>query len=505
MLPTIHRLRRARPCSFARGVGGAALVLALVLGTRAVAGTRVVDGPSSTPDASLRWQSYRRYASRDGVPRNWVTALAQDRDGFVYAGTEEGLARYDGRRWIEVPFPSGAATRPPYVTALAATADGTLWVGTDTAGLYAYRDGRLERRALATASGGVTCLQADARVVWVGTDAGVDRCGADACRALGAAQGLHVRSLLRTHDAPTASLYVGTGDAGVARIDDIDGSPLRAPWRLASEDGLPDNAVAALAEWGGPNGRDLWVATARGIARLADATLVVYAGNSGFPGGASGFVRVPRADGGERLVATLATSGLAEFDDGGRWRLTTTANGLPENAINSALVTDADQPAPVLWLGSGHSGVLRGEPQMWSAFVERDGLPNRVVVGLGETRFLDGTQAVWIGTGGGSVRRDGDAWRPWLPARYARSEVFDVVRDGDHLWVATREGLLRVARDDVRAYTSANSALPDDTVAGLHLQHGDDGADTLWLGTRRGIARVRGDRLEREPVPGAPS
>jgi len=289
------------------------------------------------------------------------------------------------------------------------------------------------------------------------------------------------------------------------RIDDTRGSPHRSAWLLTQADGLPDDAVAALAEWGGANGHDLWIATARGVARLGDATLVVYAGTSGFTGGANRFVRMPRASGGERLVATLSTGGLVEFDDDGRWRRTTTANGLPENAINTALVTDADQPSPVLWLGSGHSGVLRGEPQTWSAFVERDGLPNRVVLALGETRFLDGEETVWIGTSGGSVRRDGDEWRSWLPAKYARSEVFDVVRDGDHLWVATREGLLRVASDGVRAYTNANSALPDDTVVDLHLQHDRDGGDTLWLGTRRGIARVRGDRLERETVPDEPA
>ncbi|HEY6942564.1 diguanylate cyclase [Dokdonella sp.] len=503
MLPTRRRSRRAWLSSVERGIGIVALVLVLASGPDSVAASiAVVEGPLPTQDPSLRWQSYRRYATREGVPRNWVTALAQDREGFVYAGTEEGLARYDGRHWNDVPFPAAASARPPYVTALASTADGTVWVGTDTAGLYAYRDGRLERRALASASSGVTCVEADADAVWVGTEAGVERCDADACRALGAARGMHVRSLLRTREADTASLYVGTRDSGVLRIDGVDAAPRLASWRLASADGLPDDAVAALAEWGGANGRDLGVATTAGVARLSGATLVVYAGASGFPGGANGFVRLPGVGGGRRLVATLATAGLAEFDDDGRWRRTTTANGLPENAINTALVTDADQP--VLWLGSGHSGVLRGEPQMWSAFVERDGLPNRVVVGLGETRFLDGEQAVWIGTGGGSVRRDGDGWRPWLPPRYARSEVFDVVRDGDHLWVATREGLLRVARDGVRAYTSANSALPDDAVVDLHLLHGDDGADTLWLGTRRGIARVSGDHMEREHVPAAP-
>lgn len=482
--------------------GAALLALALGGADAGAAPPVPVDGPAPTAEAALRWQGYRRYASREGVPRNWVTALAQDRAGFVYAGTEEGLARYDGRRWTNLPFAEGSPTRQPYVTALAASADGVVWVGTDTAGLHVYRDGRLARVPRSSARN-VTSLFADADVVWVGTDEGVERCSADGCRALDAARGLAVRSLLRTRGS--SSLYVGTADAGVLRIDDTHRAAHRAEWRLARAEGLPDDRVIALAEWGGAEGRDLWVGTARGVARLSGTTLTVYAGRSGFPGGASRFVRMPQGDGRERLVATLPAGGLAEFDEDGHWRRTTTANGLPENAINSALVTDADQPAPVLWLASGHSGVLRGEPQAWSAFGERAGLPSRVVVGLGETRFPDGKETVWIGTSSGSVRRDGGEWRAWLPAPYARSEVFDLVRDGDGLWAATREGLLRVTRDGVRAYTSANSALPDDTVLGLHLQHDDDGARTLWLGTRGGVARMRGDRLERAPVSGEPA
>ncbi|MGN6519691.1 MAG: diguanylate cyclase [Dokdonella sp.] len=502
MLPITRWLRRPR--ALAPGLGAALLAL-LACAAEAAPPRVVVDGPAATRDGSLRWQGYRRYASREGVPRNWVSALAQDVDGFVYAGTEEGLSRYDGRRWTDLLFPTGSAKRPPYVTALAATADGAIWVGTDTAGLFVHRGGRLQPRTLAHARTGITALQADGERIWVGTEDGLDDCDAHGCRTLEAARGLHVRSLLAVRGAASGALYVGTRDAGVVRIDDVRGTARRADERLTRAEGLPDDTVEALAEWGGADGRDLWIGTPRGVARVGGATLVVYAGGSGFPGGVSRFVRMPQAGGDERLVATLPTNGLAEFDADGHWRHTTTANGLPENAINTALVTDAGQPAPVLWLGSGHSGVLRGEPQAWSAFGERAGLPNRVVVGIGETRFLDGKHAVWIGTGGGSVRRDGDEWRSWLPAKYARSEVFDVVRAGEHLWVATREGLLRVARDGIEAYTSANSALPDDTVLGLHLQPGGEEGDTLWLATRRGVARVREGQVEADGMRGQPA
>ena len=70
-----------------------------------VAAYQLQAGPSFAAETDLRWESFRRFTSHDGLPQNTAYALAQDSAGFVYAGTEEGVALYDGRRWKRVPFP----------------------------------------------------------------------------------------------------------------------------------------------------------------------------------------------------------------------------------------------------------------------------------------------------------------------------------------------------------------------------------------------------------------
>ncbi|MEO6688434.1 MAG: diguanylate cyclase [Dokdonella sp.] len=488
-----------------------AVVLSWLFSSSAVAASparEVVAGPPQTIETQLRWQTYRRFASREGLPRNWVTALAQDGEGFILAGTEEGLARYDGQHWGRALFPLDPAARQPYVNALATAADGSVWVGTDTAGLFVYRDGKLDDGPLSRAAArDIENIYADPdHGMWIGTVAGMFLCDDDHCNAIEDTQGLNVKRILPTQDASGEHVYVGTADSGVYRIDDPYRAPRRSDWHLNHAAGLPGDSIGALIEWGGAAGKDLWVGTVQGVARLAGDRLVVYADASGFPDGVTGLVRVPQRDGSEKLIATMPVGGLVEFSEDGHWRRTTTANGLPENAVNAAMLTDAGQSVPVLWLGSGHSGVLRAEPQTWSSFAEHDGLPNRIVYAIGEARFLDDKDALWIGTADGSVRWSEGQWRSWLPAAYAHSEVFDIVREADRLWVATRQGVLLLSRSGVREYTTANSALPDNAVAGMHLQtSGDDAAGTLWLGTHRGIARIRNDRLERETVPGVPS
>ncbi len=65
----------------------------------------------------------------DGLPPGTIWALAQDGDGYLWIGTDSGLARFDGERfrtWDELggaPLPDGA------VSALTIAADGSLWVG----------------------------------------------------------------------------------------------------------------------------------------------------------------------------------------------------------------------------------------------------------------------------------------------------------------------------------------------------------------------------------------
>lgn len=83
------------------------------------------DGSSS----SLNVHQWGAVTLFHGLPSDHVRAIAQDDEGTLWFGTDNGLARYDGRRTEKVIAGGLASAR---VGALAVDADGVLWVGTDT-------------------------------------------------------------------------------------------------------------------------------------------------------------------------------------------------------------------------------------------------------------------------------------------------------------------------------------------------------------------------------------
>src|SRR5690606_9953402 len=124
----------------------------------------------------------RQITVGDGLPSNVVHALAEDRDGLLWIGTADGLARYDGvgfRVWRrEDGLPAN------HVLDLHVDADNRLWVATiDGLALLDRERGRFQFQRLAGAG------DAAAVVVWsvAGTDDG--------------------------------AIWVGTGGSGLYRID----------------------------------------------------------------------------------------------------------------------------------------------------------------------------------------------------------------------------------------------------------------------------------------------
>lgn len=68
------------------------------------------------------------FTDREGLPQNTVGAMACDAQGHLWVGTQDGLARYDGRGWQVVVLPAEAASHN--IHALLPASDGALWVGT---------------------------------------------------------------------------------------------------------------------------------------------------------------------------------------------------------------------------------------------------------------------------------------------------------------------------------------------------------------------------------------
>ena len=96
--------------------------------------TNVVAAPPQT------W-THRRFTTEDGLPGNIVKAVLQARNGYLWVGTDDGLARFDGRRFRAFTAENTPALKAigQTVWSLAEDADGTIWAGI-FGGLLRIRD-----------------------------------------------------------------------------------------------------------------------------------------------------------------------------------------------------------------------------------------------------------------------------------------------------------------------------------------------------------------------------
>ena len=81
------------------------------------------------PRKSLTQYSRTIWTQERGLPQDTIRAITQTKDGYLWLGTDEGLARFDGYEFV-VFNKSNGNLPDNSITALAAANDGGLWIGT---------------------------------------------------------------------------------------------------------------------------------------------------------------------------------------------------------------------------------------------------------------------------------------------------------------------------------------------------------------------------------------
>ncbi|NII12082.1 hybrid sensor histidine kinase/response regulator [Oleiagrimonas sp. C23AA] len=107
-------------------------------------GAALVSGSAPTvarPRGPVPTPQFRTYGVDDGLPSTETYALAQDRQGYIWVGTRDGLARFDGQQFrVFRHRPDDPSSLPAnFVTGLLVGRDGHLWVGGESAGLNLYQ------------------------------------------------------------------------------------------------------------------------------------------------------------------------------------------------------------------------------------------------------------------------------------------------------------------------------------------------------------------------------
>ena len=76
---------------------------------------------------------FKNLSVQNGLSQNTVNAILQDKQGFMWFGTKDGLNRYDGLSFRKFKYDDRTrrSIGNNFITALYEDAKGNIWVGTD--------------------------------------------------------------------------------------------------------------------------------------------------------------------------------------------------------------------------------------------------------------------------------------------------------------------------------------------------------------------------------------
>src|SRR3989442_2218461 len=149
----------------------------------------VLDGEG--PGRTLTQLDHKAWTIRAGAPPN-VVALAQSADGVLWIGTQSGLYRLDGVRFEEFEPPAGQSLPSQFITALLAVPDGSMWIGYLSSGVSIIAADRLvtfgQNEGLPP--GSITAFARDSGgAIWAATTTGLARFDGTRWRTLGTESG----------------------------------------------------------------------------------------------------------------------------------------------------------------------------------------------------------------------------------------------------------------------------------------------------------------------------
>ena len=427
----------------------------------------------------------RGYGQLEGLSNLTVQTVVQDQTGYLWAGTENGVYRFDGSRFRRVGGQRQAGTAS--VSALHVDAAGRLWAGTES-GLFLVegdrlrpvlrKDGELLQvqlgqhfssvsadELLVQSNGRLFRIQPDHKGGWSGTPF-FSAAQLDARHELN-----DLRGILRDADG---TIWMGCG-VSLCRYGD---GKLTV---MGSAQGLPEQHLQGLLREADGT---LWVAGSGQLLMLAPGARTFVDRSPEHYSVPDFNLGVPLLKDRDGRLLIVSENGLFRFDADG-WQRFGPAQGLRIPLGAHSLLVDHDGD---LWLGLPGRGLIQwlGYPH-WENWTRQEGVPDDDTWSIFRTQ----AGALYAGTGNGLAHLEG---RRFVSAAAGQqwSAMAEDRRGG--LWAASFAGTL--LRLDGKGVVHEVAHLPDRRIVYKLLF---DAAGRLWIGTDRGLYVIADPRRSATP------
>lgn len=413
-----------------------------------------------------------RTANTPELPANLIRALVEDREGWLWIGTNSGVCRYKGGKFERIGF-DGTTSLTGTVNAIVEDRSGSVWLATNNNGLWEYKGGRLISHR--TDPGMPTSL----RIGPLATDAaGQLVFGMD--------------GVLHRFEGPNVRPLQGVGGlAGVTRFVE----QVRGTFWIANGDGLHRVRNGEVKRFGPDDGIRLDT-----FHLFLDKTSRLWACGNGLyllpTPESERFVRVnvPGIENTRSVVedsegslwVTSAGDGIARLRASG-FRMQTPEDGLLGSNTRTVIV----DPAGVVWAGMPATGVARIEPDGATTTIET----GRSLEGEVWALCAEPDGAVWIGTRG-VLRR----WRDGVQQEFPQfRRIRALFRDSaGAIWIGSEnEGVTRYRDGKFESMVATIQARQTGslrTVRPIAMAFAEKADGTLYIGLRdaTGLVTMQG-------------
>jgi signal transduction histidine kinase/ligand-binding sensor domain-containing protein/CheY-like chemotaxis protein/HPt (histidine-containing phosphotransfer) domain-containing protein len=451
----LHRSRRLSRMSRMAGSGLLAVFL-MAVGGRAFA---------LNPSMQQSQYILDHWELADGLPQSSALTITRTPDGYLWIGTQEGLARFDGARFVVFDRNNEPALTSNLILVLYTDRAGTLWVGTQD-GLTVLQNGQFKSYNAVAGLAHVriqTIIEDSKHRLWVGTDKGLVEVDHGSGRVFGTTDGLRDASIRALLEDRSGMIWVATATGGLHRYDG------RTFESMPLDPGRAVNLVSSMYE---DHDGTLWFGTETGeLYRKAGAHFDLVAP----PGRLGSAVRTLTRDRDGNLWIATYGRGLVRLRDG----VFSAADA--DYVVSKDLRALYEDNEGSLWIGSSDNGLLRLRDGKFMPLGIPEGLQGNVTWSI-TPRAAGG---VWVGTDAGVSRYVGSTFgHITSPHGFETVRVRSLLEDRNGvLWVGT-DGAGIYARDGNHVTVfNRHNGLSGNSVKAIN----EDRRGRIWVGTEVGL------------------
>ncbi len=415
----------------------------------------------------------KHWTSVQGLAQDAVLAMLQSHDGYLWLGTEAGLSRFDGVRFLTYDQRNTPALASDLILSLAEDRNGTIWIGTSGGGLHQMRQGSILHCTgpLAHVGHTIYSLAVDAdNAIWIGTE-----------RGLSVVRGTQVRHFTEQEGVPEMATYSVAPDdhqgvwfATYGRGLGYWGNEKASLW--TKRNGLADDRVVLVAR---PDQETVLVSCYGGqLMRFAEGRFEKYGALAGANKN-HGIWAISKAPGNTLAVGSFG-AGLGMVE-GKSMRFLPSSAGVTA-AIVWSLMKDREDN---LWAGTSE-GLFQLRSLPVQSFTQKDGLPSNNIWAV----WQDPSNKLLIGTDAGWVRFDPQQRKAaGQNSALTAQHVTTIAEDQRHsLWLGTADqGLWRLPKNAV-VPTRVEGPWGVKHIHALAVirKNNAESEEELWIGTFEG-------------------